>query len=155
MKKNKLLLSKTTKLMFSSTFVSIVVSMCLIVNLFAPGFSIVIKGKSSALQSEYHTCGCTSEPHSIISCCCVIEADTSEKESLLKEDQEGLFATFIQSLACAGIPDQFTPISYNINLPGDNISFPNLYRFYYMESLQTIFPASIKISPPDKPPRIT
>ncbi len=141
--------------MFSSTFVSIVVSMCLIVNLFAPGFSIVIKGKSDALQSEYHTCECTSEPHSINSCCCVIEADTSEKESLLKENTEGLFTAFIQSLACMGLPDQFTPISYNVSLPGDGISLPNLYRFYYIERLQTVFPTSIKMPPPDKPPRIT
>ncbi len=82
MKKDKLLLSKTTKLMFSSTFVSIVVSMCLLVNLFAPGFITVIKGKNSALQSEYHTCKCSSEPHSINSCCCAVELDASEGKSL-------------------------------------------------------------------------
>ncbi len=153
--KDKLQLSTATKFMLSSTFVSIVVSMCLLVNLFAPGFSTVIKGKSTALQFESHTCECNSEPHSINSCCCAIEANTSEKEGLLKEDQEGLFTTFIQSLGCAGVPDKYAAISYNISLPGDSISFPNLYRFYYIESLQTIFPASIKISPPDKPPRIT
>ncbi len=141
--------------MISSTFVSIVVSMCLLVNLFTPGFSTVIKGKRTALQSEYHTCKCSSEPHSTSSCCCVIETGTSEEMSLLKKYQEGLFATFIQSLSCAGVPDKYAAISYNIIPPGDNISFPNLYRFYYMENLQTIFPASIKLSPPDKPPRIT
>ncbi|MFQ5687900.1 MAG: hypothetical protein ACE5GV_14710 [Candidatus Scalindua sp.] len=155
MKKDKLLLSKTTKFMFSSTFVSIVISMCLLANLFAPGFSIVIKGKSDALQSEYHTCECTSEPHSINSCCCAIELDASEGKSLQKFDSQGVFSTFIQSLACAGLPDRFTPISYNVSLPGDGISFPTLYRFYYIERLQTVFPTSIKISPPDKPPRIT
>ncbi len=140
--------------MFSSTFVSIVVSMCLIVNLFAPGFSIVIKGKSSALQSEYHTCKCNSEPHSVNNCCCAIELDASEGKSIPKISSQGVFSTFIQSLACAGLPDQFTPISYNVSLPGDGISFPNLYRFYYIERLQTALPASIKMSPPDKPPRI-
>jgi len=155
MKKDKLLLSKTTKLMFSSTFVSIVVSMCLIVNLFAPGFSIVIKGKSSALQPEYHTCKCNSEPHSVNNCCCAIELDASEGKSIPKISSQGVFSTFIQSLACAGIPDRYTPISYNVSLPGDSISLPNLYRFSYIESLQTVFPTSIKTSPPYKPPRIT
>ncbi len=153
--KDKLQLSTATKFMLSSTFISIVVSMCLLVNLFTPGFSTVIKGKRTALQLESHTCECNSEPHSINNCCCAIETNTSEKKSLLKEDPEGIFSTFIQSLACTGIPDQFTPISYNIILPGDGISFPNLYRFYYIERLQTALPASIKMSPPDKPPRIT
>ncbi len=140
--------------MFSSTFVSIVISMCLLVNLFAPGFSIVIKGKNDTLQSEYHTCECTSEPHSINSCCCAVELDASEGKSLPKIGSQGVFSAFIQSLACAGIPDQFTPISYNVNLPGDGISFPDIYRFYYIERWQTAFPTSIKMSPPDKPPRI-
>jgi hypothetical protein len=129
--------------------------MCLLVNLFAPGFSIVIKGKKTALQSEYHTCKCSSEPHSINNCCCAIELDASEGKSIPKISSQGVFSTFIQSLACSGVPDKYAAISYNISLPGDSISFPNLYRFYYIESLQTAFPASIKISPPDKPPRIT
>ena len=140
--------------MFSSTFVSIVVSMCLLVNLFALGFITVIKGKSSALQSEYHTCKCNSEPHSINNCCCAIDLDASEGKSLPKISSQGVFSTFIQSLACAGIPDRFAPISYNVSLPGDGISFQNLYRFYYVETLQAVLPTSIKMSPPDKPPRI-
>jgi hypothetical protein len=154
MEKDKLLLSKTTKLMFSSTFVSIVVSMCLLVNLFAPGFITVIKGKNSALQSEYHTCKCSSEPHSINNCCCAIELDASEGKSIPKISSQGVFSTFIQSLACAGIPDQFTPISYNVSLPGGGVSLPDIYRFNYIESLQAVFPTSIKTSPPYKPPRI-
>ncbi len=153
--KDKLQLPAATKFMLSSTFVSIVVSMCLLVNLFAPGFSTVIKGKRTALQLESHTCECNSEPHSVITCCCAIEVNTSEEKSLLNEDQEGLFTAFIQSLACSGVPDKYAAISYNISLPGDSISLPTIYRFYYIESLQTAFPASIKISPPDKPPRIT
>ena len=147
-------MSKTTKLMFSSTFVSIVVSMCLLINLFVPGFSIVIKGEGAALQSEYHTCKCNSEPHSINNCCCAIDLDASEGKSLPKISSQGVFSTFIQSLACSGIPDRFAPISYNVSLPGDDISFPNLYRFYYVETLQAVLPTSIKMSPPDKPPRI-
>ncbi|MCH7614075.1 MAG: hypothetical protein IIB45_12045 [Candidatus Marinimicrobia bacterium] len=152
--KDKLLLSKTIEFMFSSAFVSILVSMCLLVNLFAPGLSTVTKGKSIALQFESHACECSIKPHSINSCCCAEEVNTSEKECLLKDDTGSLFTAFIQSLACAGIPDQFTPISYNISLPGDGISFPDIYRFYYIERLQTVFPTSIKMSPPYKPPRI-
>ncbi|MBS1257735.1 MAG: hypothetical protein MAG551_00781 [Candidatus Scalindua arabica] len=155
MKKDKLLLSKTTKLMFSSTFVSIVVSMCLIVNLFAPGFSTVIKGKRTALQSEYHTCKCNSEPHSIDDCCCAIELDASEGKSIPKISSQGVFSTFIQSLACAGIPDRFTPISYNVSLPEGSVTSPRLFFLHYWERVQTPFPASAEISPPDKPPRIT
>lgn len=154
MKKDKLLLPKATKLIFSSTFVSMVVSMCLLVNLFTPGFSIVSKGKVSALQSEYHTCKCNSEPHSINSCCCAVELDTSEGKSIPRLSSQGVFSTFIQSLACAGLPDQYTPISYNVSLPGDGTYLPDIYSFCFIERLQTVFPASIKMSPPDKPPRI-
>ncbi len=154
MEKDKLLLSKTIKFMFSSTFVSIVVSMCLLVNLFAPGFSIVIKGEGDALRFESHTCKCSSEPHSINNCCCAIELDAFEGKSLPKISSQGVFSTFIQSLACTGLPDRFTPISYNVSLPGDGISFPDIYRFCFIERWQTAFPTSIKMSPPDKPPRI-
>ena len=155
MLKDKLQLSTATKFMLSSTFVSIVLSMCLLVNLFTPGFSTVIKGKSTSLQFESHTCECNSKPHSINSCCCAIEANTSEKESILKENTEGLFTTFIQSLACAGVSDQFMPISYNISPPKDGVSSPGLFLLNYMGRLRTVFPASINISPPYKPPRIT
>lgn len=155
MRKDKLISLKAVKSLLSPSFISIGISICLLVNLFTPGFSIVTKGKNTALQYESHTCVCNSEPHSVNSCCCAIEADKSEEESLLKEDQRGIFSTFIQSLACAGVPDQFMAISYNVSLPEDGISYPNLHRFYYLERLQTVFPDSIKVSPPDKPPRIT
>ena len=153
--KDILQLSAAVKFMLSSTFVSIVVSMCLLVNLFTPNFSTIFKSKKGTFPCEHHTCGCKTAPNCLDHCCCAIEANTSEKESLPKEDPEGLFTTFIQSLACAGIPGQFTPIPYNISLPGDGISFPGLYRFYHIERLQAVFPTSIKMSPPDKPPRIT
>jgi hypothetical protein len=144
------------KFLLSSFFISIVISICLLVNLFALGFSIVAKGKSTAAsQYESHTCVCNSKPHSINSCCCAKVADTSENQGLLKREPEGIFATFIQSLACTGIPDQYAAISYNVSLPEDGISYPILYRFHYIESLQTIFPTSVKVSPPYKPPRIT
>ncbi len=153
--KDKLQLSTATKFMLSSTFVSIVLSMCLLVNLFTPGFSTVIKGKSTSLQFESHTCECNSKPHSIKSCCCEIEENASEKKSLLKEDQEGLFTTFIQSLACVGVPDKYAAISYNISPPEDGVSSPGFFLLNYMGRLRTVFPASINISPPYKPPRIT
>jgi hypothetical protein len=69
-------------------------------------------------------------------------------------DSENTFTSFIQSLACAGVPGQFTPISYNVSLPEDGIFSPGLCLFYYAERPQTVFPASIEISPPYKPPRI-
>jgi hypothetical protein len=155
MRKDKSISSKAVKFLLSSSFISIVISICLLANLITPGFSTIFKSKKGTFPCEHHTCGCKTAPDCLDHCCCAKETDISDKESLLKKYPEGLFTVFIQSLACAGIPDQFTPISYNISLPGDGISFPGLYRFYYIERLQTVFPTSIKMSPPDKPPRIT
>jgi hypothetical protein len=153
--KDKILLSKTTKFMLSSSFVSIIISMCLLVNLFTPGLSTVVKGnKSSTVSSEYHTCGCMTGVHSLDLCCCGEKAKTSGVKCLPEIDSENVFTSFIQSLACAGVPDRFTPVSYNANLPESGVSSPGLFLLYHMERLQTVFPASIKISPPDKPPRI-
>ncbi|MBC8549454.1 MAG: hypothetical protein H8D23_07370 [Candidatus Brocadiales bacterium] len=155
MTKDKLLLSKTTKFMLSSSLVSIVISMCLLVNLFTPVLSTVVKGnKSGAVSSEYHTCGCITGVHSLNRCCCGEKADTSGTKCLPEIDSKNVFTSFIQSLACAGGPDQFTPISYNVSLPENDVSSPGLFLLYQMERLQTIFPASIKTSPPYKPPRI-
>ncbi|MBZ0108900.1 MAG: hypothetical protein K8F52_09540 [Candidatus Scalindua rubra] len=144
---------KTVKLIQSSAFVSIIISVCLLVNLFAPGFSTVLMDKSVALQPESHTCKCNPEPHSISSCCCAVKIDTSGGRSLLKEDHQGIFSTFIKSLGCAGLPDQSTSFSYNVSLPDDGISSPKLSMLYYLKKHEEVFPASIKISPPDKPPR--
>jgi hypothetical protein len=153
--KDKLLLSKAVKFTLSSSFISIVISMCFLVNLFTPGFSTIIKSKDSAFPCEHHTCGCKTAPDCLNHCCCVKEKSTFDMKCLLEEDSKGAFSTFIQSLACAGVPDQFTAVSYNLSLPEDGISYPNFYRFYYMKRLQPVFPISIKVSPPDKPPRIT
>ena len=156
MTKDKLLLSKTTKFMLSSSLVSIVISMCLLVNLFTPGLSTVVKGnKSSIVSSEYHTCGCITGVHSLSLCCCGEKAETSGTECLPEIKPENVFTSFIQSLACAGTPDQFTPISYNVSLPESGVSSSGLFLLYHMERLEAVFPASIKISPPYKPPRIT
>ncbi|MHC4455466.1 MAG: hypothetical protein ACYSWS_12380, partial [Planctomycetota bacterium] len=62
---------------------------------------------------------------------------------------------FVQSFACAGIPDQYTAITYKISLPDGGILFPGIYRFNYIEWLETAIPASFTIPPPDKPPRLT
>ncbi len=144
---------KTVKLIQSSTFVSIVISVCILVNLFAPGFSTVIMDKRVALHPESHTCKCNPEAHSISSCCCAVKINTSEGKSLLKENYRGIFSTFIKSLGCAALPDQSTSFSYNVSLPEDGISSPKLFMLYYLEKHEEVFPASIKISPPDKPPR--
>ncbi|MCR4289333.1 MAG: hypothetical protein NUV86_03620 [Candidatus Scalindua sp.] len=152
--KDKLLLTKVTKSILSSSFVSIVISMCLLVNLFTPGLSTVVQNKSSTVSSEYHTCGCITGVHSLSLCCCGEKADTSGTKCLPERDSGNAFTSFIQSLACAGVPDQFTPISYNARLPEEGISSPGLSLLYHMEQLRTICSASIKVPPPYKPPRI-
>ena len=152
--KDKLQLTKVTKSIRSSSFVSIIISMCLLVNLFTPGLSTVVKGKRGAVLSEYHTCGCITGVHSLDLCCCGDKEGTHATRCLPERDSGNAFTSFIQSLACAGVPEQFTPISYNVNLPEDDVSSPGLLLLYYKERLQTVFPSSIKISPPYKPPKI-
>lgn len=155
MLKDKLLTAKTVKYILSSSFASIVISMCLLVNLFTPGLSTVVKGKSSTVLSEYHTCGCITGVHSLDLCCCGNDAGTHETKCLPARDSGNAFTTFIQSMVCSGVPDQFTPISYNVSLPEDGVSSPGLCLLFYMERLHTVFPASITTYPPYKPPRIT
>ncbi len=146
--KDKLLLIKVTKSIWSSSFVSIIISMCLLINLFTPGLSTVVKGKRGTVLSEYHTCGCITGVHSLDLCCCGEEAGMSGMKCLPEIDSENAFTSFIQSLACAGVPDQFTPISSNVSLPEDGVSSPGFFLLYYMGRLRTVSPASIKISAP-------
>ncbi len=153
MVKNKLLLLKTTKALLSSSFVSIIISMCLLVNLFAPGFNTVIAKKSIALHPEVHTCKCNPEPHSVSSCCCAIDVNASEEENHKEENSQGMFSAFIKSLGCSGLPDQSTSLSYNVSLPEDGISSLQLSMLFYLKKHKEVFPASVMISPPDKPPR--
>ena len=154
MKKTNYYCQRQLKSILSSYFVKIVISICLLVNLFAPGFSTVIKEKSVVtLHTEFHSCECNPELHSISSCCCAIDINTSEEKSLLKEDYQGIFSTFIKSLGCAGLPDQSTSFSYNISLPEDDCSSPKLSMLFYLKKHQEVFPASLRLSPPDKPPR--
>jgi hypothetical protein len=71
MTKDKLLLLKKYRFILSSSFVSIVISMCLLVNLFTPGLSVVVKGDIRGIVlGEYHTCGCITGIHSLDRCCC-------------------------------------------------------------------------------------
>ena len=119
--KDKFLLTKTAKSFLSSSFVSIIILMCLLVNFFTPGLNTVVNNKSGSVSSVFHTCECKTEVH---------------------------------SLACAEVPDQFMPISYNISLPEDSVSSQGLCLLSYMERQQTAVPASINIPPPYKPPRI-
>ena len=128
--------------------------MCLLVNLFTPGLSTVVKGKRGTVLSEYHTCGCITGVHSLNLCCCGDEEGAHATKCLPEKDSGNAFTSFIQSLACAGVPEQFTPISYNVNLPEDDVSPPGLFLLNYTGRLLTAFPDSIKISPPYKPPRI-
>ena len=155
MKESKIMLPKTIRFLFSSSIVSIVISICLLVTLFSPGLSLISKNGNDTFPCEQHTCGCKSAPDCLNHCCCTKETNTSALKCLLKEGPKGTLSTFIQSLACAGVPDQFVAILYNISLPEDGVLFPNLYRFYCIKTPQTVFPTSINISLPDKPPRIT
>jgi hypothetical protein len=146
--KNKLLLSTTLKFILSSSFVSIVITACLLINLFSPRTGTVVNGRCDTTSIRYHMCGCKSEAHSIDLCCCKEETSTGLPNN-------STFTAFISSLACAGIPDQYTPITYKISLPDGGIHFPSLYNFNYIEWLEIAIPASFMIPPPYKPPKLT
>ncbi len=148
------MLPKATKFILSPSFLSITISICLLVNLFIPRTGTVVNGKCDSASSRYHICGCQTEAHIIDLCCCKEETSTAEKNGLPDNSTKGTFTAFIRSLACAGIPDQYTPITYKISLPDGSIPFPSLYKFNYIEWLETVIPASFTIPPPDKPPRL-
>ncbi len=152
--KDKSLLSTALKFMRSSSFVSIVVSACLLINLFAPRTGTVVNGQCDSASTRYHICGCKTEAHSIDLCCCKEETSTTNKSGLPNNNTKGTFTAFISNLACEGIPDQYTPITCKISLP-DGGMFSPLYKFNYIEWLETAFPTSFTIPPPDKPPRLT
>lgn len=132
---------------------NIVISICLMINLFTPSSGSIVNGKCSTASSRYHICGCRSEAHSIDLCCCKEVSNKSEKSCTNSTDD--IFGTIIQSLACAGTTDQYTAITYKISLPDDGILFQCLYRFNFIEWTQTSISSSITIPPPDKPPQIT
>ena len=149
------MLPKATKFILSPSFVSIIISACLLINLFTPRTGTVVNGRCDTASIKYHICGCKTEAHSIDLCCCKEETNSTERSYSLNNIGEGSFTTFIQSLACAGIPDQYTAITYKISLPDGGILFPSLYKFNYIEWLETAIPASFAIPPPYKPPRLT
>ncbi len=153
--KDKLMLPKATKFILSPSFLSITISICLLVNLFIPRTGTVVNGKCDSASSRYHICGCQTEAHIIDLCCCKEETNSSEKSYLPNNSGEGLFTAFIQSLECAGIPDQYTEITYKISLPDGSFLFSGIFRFNYIEWLEKAIPTSITIPTPYKPPRLT
>ncbi len=144
---NKIIIQKVSKYLFSQIVISVVVSICLLVSLSTPRFNTFVNGKCSTASSRYHICGCKTEAHSIDLCCCEDETYTNGEESL--------FTAFIRSITCAGVPDQYTAVTYKISLPDNGNIFQGICRFNYIEWLETAIPASITILPPDKPPRLT
>ncbi|MDR4504857.1 MAG: hypothetical protein MRK01_08735 [Candidatus Scalindua sp.] len=152
MLQGKSLLSKTVTSLVSSSFVSIIISMCLLANLFAPGLSNVTHIKSVALHPGSHTCKCNPEPHNITTCCCAKENDTCDVTSPFKEDTPGTFSAVIKSLGCTGLPGQFTSFSYHVTMPEDGITAPGLSMLHFLDKHQEVFPVSIQLSPLDKPP---
>ncbi len=153
--KDKLLLSNAVKLLRSSSFISIVISICLLVNLFTPSFSIISMSKEGEFPCEQHICGCKTAPDCLNHCCCVKGPSMLDMKCTLNENPKDITSVFIQSIACAGVPDQFIAVPNIISLPGDSIFIPDIYPFHCLKKLHQIFPISFPISPPDKPPRIT
>ncbi len=153
--KDKLLLSKAVKLLRSSSFISIVISICLLVNLFTPSFYTIFMSEKHAFPCEHHTCGCKTAPDCLNHCCCVKVQSTLDIKCTLNENPKDMPSAFIQSIACAGVPDQFTAVPNIISLLEDSIFIPDIYPFQYLKKLHQIVPISFPISPPDKPPEIT
>ncbi len=152
--KDKLLLIKAIKFFLSPTSISIVISVCLLVNLFLPKFATILTSEKGKFPCENHICGCKTAPDCLNHCCCVKITNTLDMKCSLKENSKDISTAFIQSLACTGVPDNFTAVSNIISLPEDSIFIPDLSTFYYLKRLQSAFPISFLISPPDKPPRI-
>ena len=154
MKVNQFTLTKVIKLFLTPTLISIIISICLLVNLFVPRFATFPISEKGEYPCEHHICGCKTAPDCLSRCCCVRIASTLDMKCSLKENPKDIPSAFIQSLACAGVPDQFTAVSNIISLPEDYIFIPDIYPFHYLKKLHQTFPISFPISPPDKPPRI-
>jgi len=119
------------------------------------GFGTIIKSEKGAFPCEHHTCGCKTATDCLNHCCCVKETNTLDMQCTLKKNPEDITSVFIQSLACAGVPDKFTAVSNTISLPEDVIFIPDIHLFYFLQRLAPASPISFPISPPDKPPKIT
>ncbi|ODS30760.1 MAG: hypothetical protein SCARUB_04122 [Candidatus Scalindua rubra] len=147
------MLSKKTLYFLPSLLIKIILSICLLAIPLLPGATIFISEKG-AYSREHHTCRCTTAPDFLGPCCCVKMPNALEMNCSLKENSKDTLSTFIQSLACSGTPDQFTAVLDTIRLPEDSIFIPDLYLFCYLKAIPSVFPVSLLISPPDKPPRI-
>ena len=152
---NKLLLTKVIKFFLSPTLISIVISICLLVNLFVPRFATFLTSEKGEFPSEHHACGCTTAPDFLSPCCCVKTSGALEMKCSLKKNSNDILSTFIQSLACSDTIDQFTAVLDTIRLPDAAVFIPDIYLFYYQKATPSVFPVSFPISPSDKPPRIT
>lgn len=155
MKVNQFTLTKVIKFFPSSTSISIVISICLLVNLFVPRFTTFLISVKGEYPCEHHICGCKTAPDCLSHCCCEKILNTLDMKCSLKENPKDIPSAFIQSLACAGVPDKFTAVSNTISLPEDVIFIPDIHLFYFLQRLEPASPISFPISPPDKPPKIT
>jgi len=72
----------------------------------------------------------------------------------LKKKPGDITSAFIESLACAGIPDMFAVGTGIIALPDDSVFILNIFLFAYLKKLKPVYPNLFHISLPDKPPRI-
>ncbi|MDR4499702.1 MAG: hypothetical protein MRK02_17555 [Candidatus Scalindua sp.] len=111
-------------------------------------------GEKGEFACKHHICGCKTEPDCLNHCCCVKVPDTYDMKCALKKNPGEIASAFIESLACAGIPDMFAVGTSSIALPGDSVFIPDIFLFAYLKKLKLVYPNSFHISPPDKPPRI-
>ena len=139
---------------FSPVVISIVISICLLVNLFIPRFTPLFIEDEGEFACKHHICGCKTEPDCLNFCCCVKVVDTFNMKGVLKKNPGDIGSAFIESLACAGIPDMFALGTGIIALPDESACIPDMYLCAFLKKLKTVYPDSFHISPPVKPPRI-
>lgn len=113
------------------------------------------KGEKGEELCSLHTCGCMSVPHDLNDCCCSNVTIISQMQcSVEKEDAFDFTSTFILSLSCAGIPDQFSATLDIISLPDNGPSLQAGHSFYYLYQ-HSFVPTSLRLFISDKPPRIS
>ena len=139
---------------FSPVVISIVISICLLVNSFIPRFMPLFTGEKGEFACKHHICGCKTERDCLSHCCCVTVPDTYNMKCALKKNPGEIASAFIESLACAGTPDMFAIGTAIIALPDDRTDIPDMYLCVFLKRLKPVYPNSFQISPPDKPPRI-
>jgi hypothetical protein len=96
---------------------------------------------------EQHICGCKTAPACLNHCCCTKVQSTLVMKCTLNENPKDMPSAFIQSIACAGVPEQFTAVPNIISLPGDSIFISDIYPFDYLKKLHQIFQISFSDFP--------